>query len=168
MPPGSFYEGAVQRAFEHAIEDLQRRRTSWHVARHRTPAGFFHYQPSLPRQNTLLPGLYKAAILLLIVSMGVTNARHSFLKARILSRDYFRFCELSPLCSRLLLWKQVFALWEAWRANCDHVTVLWMIDRSYRNRQSQLDEDAKWSPVHFSPLARRQAPAFGETRFCGT
>lgn len=129
---------------------------------------FFHYQPSLPRQNTLLPGLYKAAILLLIVSMGVTNARHSFLKARILSRDYFRFCELSPLCSRLLLWKQVFALWEAWRANCDHVTVLWMIDRSYRNRQSQLDEDAKWSPVHFSPLARRQAPAFGETRFCGT
>ena len=40
MPPGSFYEGAVQRAFEHVIEDLERRRTSWHGARHRTPAGF--------------------------------------------------------------------------------------------------------------------------------
>lgn len=167
VQPGSFYGSAVERKFELVTEDLELRRTSWHVARHRTPAGFLSLSALItPAEYIAARFIQSGNTLLLIVGMGLANGRHSFLKARILSRDHFR--QFSPLCLRLLLWKQVFALWEGWRANCDHAIVLWMIDRSYRNRQSQLDEDAKWSPVHSSPLARQQAPVCGETRFCGT
>ena len=111
MQPGSFYESAVERKFERVTKDFRLRRASWHVARHRTPAGF------LSLSALITPAEYIAAwfiqsgnTLLLIVGMGVANGRHSFLKARKLSRDYFRFCEFSPLCSRLLLWKPVYAL----------------------------------------------------------
>ena len=99
------YGSAVERTFERVTEDLELRRTSWH------PAGF------LSLSALITPAEYIAAwfiqsgnTLLLIVGMGVANGRHSFLKARILSRDHFRFCQFSPLCLRLLLWKQVFAL----------------------------------------------------------
>ena len=97
MQPGSFYGSAVERKFERVTEDLELRRTSWHVARHRTP-GF------LSLSALITPAEYIAAwfiqsgnTLLLIVGMGVANGRHSFLKARILSQDHFRF--LSVLSS---------------------------------------------------------------------
>lgn len=109
VQPGSFYGSAVEREFEFVTEDLELRRTSWHVARHRTPAGFLSLSALIaPAEYIAARFIQSGNTLLLIVGMGLANGRHSFLKARILSRDHFR--QFSPLCLRLLLWKQVFAL----------------------------------------------------------
>ena len=109
VQPGSFYGSAVERKFELVTEDLELRRTSWHVARHRTPAGFNSLSALItPAEYIAARFIQSGNTLLLIVGMGLANGRHSFLKARILSRDHFR--QFSPLCLRLLLWKQVFAL----------------------------------------------------------
>ena len=109
VQPGSFYGSAVERKFELVTEDLELRRTSWHVARHRTPAGFLSLSALItPAEYIAARFIQSGNTLLLIVGVGLANGRHSFLKARILSRDHFR--QFSPLCLRLLLWKQVFAL----------------------------------------------------------
>ena len=109
VQPGSFYGSAVERKFELVTEDLELRRTSWHVARHRTPAGFLSLSALIaPAEYIAARFIQSGNTLLLIVGMGLANGRHSFLKERILSRDHFR--QFSPLCLRLLLWKQVFEL----------------------------------------------------------
>lgn len=75
VQPGSFYGSAVERKFELVTEDLELRRTSWNVARHRTPAGFLSLSALItPAEYIAARFIQSGNTLLLIVGMGLANA----------------------------------------------------------------------------------------------
>lgn len=81
VQPGSFYGSAVERKFELVTEDLELRRTSWNVARHRTPAGFLSLSALItPAEYIAARFIQSGNTLLLIVGMGLANGLIASLK----------------------------------------------------------------------------------------